>query len=60
MTKAERVREWANFYKASQQNYSMNALLAVLKNDGEPMLAAVLKELGLERALDLVKDARDK
>jgi hypothetical protein len=53
----ERIKEWCAYYKASPQKYNMNALLAVLKNDGEPMLAAVLRELGLERSLDLVKDA---
>lgn len=38
----------------------MNALLAVLENDGEKMLAEVLKALGLESALDLVKDAKER
>ena len=57
MTEAERVKNWCAFYKQSPQKYNMNALLAVLKNDGEKMLQAVLRELGLERSLELVKDA---
>ena len=47
------------FYKQSQLNYRMNALLAVLKSDGEQMLLEVLKELGLTKSVDLVKDASD-
>jgi hypothetical protein len=35
----------------------MNALLAILKNDGEQMLSAVLRELGLTNSIELVKDA---
>ena len=33
----------------------MNALLAILKNDGEQMLSAVLKELGLTDSAILLK-----
>ena len=47
------------FYKQSQLNYRMNALLAVLESDGEKMLSAVLKELGLTDSVSLVKDASD-
>lgn len=53
----ERVLEWVRLYKVSVLNYQMNTLIAVYKNDGEEMLANVLRELGLERSLDLVKDA---
>jgi hypothetical protein len=35
----------------------MNALIAVYRTDGEKMLKMVLKELGLEASVDLVKDA---
>ena len=52
-----RAKDWAHFYKQSPLKYNMNALTAVLRNDGEKMLAAVLKELGLELSVDLVKDA---
>lgn len=57
MTELERVREWAAFYKQSPLRYNMNALIAVYRNDGEKMLGKVLTELGLERSVDLVKDA---
>ena len=57
MTKTERVKEWAAYYRASPLKYNMNALLAVLKTDGEKMLADVLREIGLESSLELVKDA---
>ena len=55
----ERITDWVKFYKQSQLNYRMNALLAVLKSDGEQMLLEVLKELGLTKSVDLVKDASD-
>lgn len=57
MTGSERAKEWANFYRRSPQKYNMNALLAVLENDGEKVLTRVLAELGLARSVDLVKDA---
>lgn len=57
MTELERAKDWVAFYKQSPQKYSMNALIAVLRTDGERMLARVLRELGLERSSDLVKDA---
>lgn len=57
MNERERIQEWVRFYKLSPLKYEMNALLAVYKNDGEEMLQSVLKELGLLRSLDLVKDA---
>ena len=53
----ERITEWKRWYEASSPGYQMNALLAILKNDGEQMLSVVLRELGLATATDLVKDA---
>lgn len=55
-----RKMDWVRFYKVSPSKYEMRALISVLENDGEQMLAAVLKELGLELSLELVKDARTK
>lgn len=49
--------DWVRFYKQSPLKYEMNALIAVLKSDGEQMLLEVLKELGLTKSVDLVKDA---
>lgn len=57
MTERQRLMDWVGFYKASAAKYNMNALIAVYENDGERMLAAVLKELGLTLSVDLVKDA---
>ena len=57
MNETERAKDWVAFYKQSPQKYNMNALIAVLRTDGERMLARVLRELGLERSSDLVKDA---
>ena len=53
-----RVKEWARFYKVSARKYNMNALISVLESDGEEMLRAVLKELGLTQSSDLVQDAK--
>jgi hypothetical protein len=60
MNETERVKDWANFYRASAQKSSLNALLACLETDGERVLGKVLLELGLASALDLIKDARKK
>lgn len=60
MTPAEKVQDWCHFYRVSPSKYQMNALLAVLKNDGEKILVDVLKSLKLERSVDLVKDAAKK
>lgn len=49
--------DWVRFYKQSPLKYEMNALIAVLKSDGEEMLMAVLKELSLTKSEELVKDA---
>ena len=53
----ERLKDWVNFYRQCPLKYNMNALIAVLRTDGEKMLLKVLQELGLESALALVKDA---
>lgn len=50
---SERKAEWVRHYKVC--NLKMNALLAVLENDGEKMLSDVLKEVGLASAVDVVK-----
>lgn len=55
MTEAERIREWVNWYKVSSPGYQANALLAVLRNDGEGMLRKVLGELGLTDSAALLK-----
>ena len=57
MNEKDRCTDWVRFYRQSPLNYQMNALLSVLRNDGEAMLLKVLKELKLERSVDLVKDA---
>lgn len=57
MTERQRMMDWVRFYKISASRYNMNALLAVLESDGEQMLESVLKELGLTKSVDLVKDA---
>jgi hypothetical protein len=54
----ERISEWVRLYRQSPLKYEMNALLSVLETDGEQMLSAVLKELGLTASVDLVKDAK--
>lgn len=59
MNEREKSQEWVRFYKASPQGYEMNALLAVLHNDGPQMLSRVLKGLGLLQSVDLVKSAYD-
>jgi hypothetical protein len=57
MTEAERVREWLNYIRVSERNYELDALLTILRNDGEKILLRVLTELGLLRSVDLVKFA---
>jgi hypothetical protein len=56
MTEAQRKEEWVRWYKVSSPGYQTNALLAVLKNDGEKMLRAVLKELGLTDSAALLME----
>ena len=55
----ERITDWVRLYKQSPLKYEMNCLLSVLETDGEQMLSAVLKELGLSASVDLVKDASE-
>ena len=57
MTEKERVAEWVRWYRAGPELYEFNSLIAVYKSDGEAMLLSVLDELGLQRSVDLVKDA---
>ena len=54
MTEAERLQEWVRWYKVSSPGYQTNALLAILKNDGEKMLRAVLKDLKLTDSATLL------
>lgn len=56
MTDKEKVQEWVRFYKQSPLKYNMNALIAVLRSD-PALLPVVLKELGLSKSEDLVRDA---
>lgn len=57
MTEAQKVQDWIHLYKVSVTRYEMNTLISCLKNDGEGVLMKVLRGLGLESSLDLVKDA---
>ena len=57
MSDPEKVEEWTRWYKASL--LKMNALTAVLNNDGEQMLEKVLQKVGLVSASDVVKAAKD-
>lgn len=60
LTFGEKKQEWLNWYRASPDGYQLNALLAVLENDGEKMLAEVLSDLGLESTLGFVREAKKK
>jgi hypothetical protein len=55
MTESERIEEWVRHFKVC--HLKINALEAVLVNDGEQILAKVLKRLGLASSLDLVKES---
>ena len=57
MNETERVEEWTDHFKSCR--LKMNALSAVLQNDGERMLQQVMKRLGLGSALDVVKACKD-
>ena len=59
-SRSEVVRDWVSYYKASPEYYQLNALVAIFRADGEGMLASVLKELGLQDSVLLVKDAAKK
>jgi hypothetical protein len=58
MTDTEKVAEWTRFYLAAHPSYRVHALLAVIENDGEPVLRKVCEKLGLQNAVDLVKACR--
>lgn len=53
MTEAERIEEWVRHFKVC--HLKVNALCAVLENDGEQILLKVLKKLGMESTLELIK-----
>jgi hypothetical protein len=57
LTHSERKMEWLGYLKWSQP---LNGLLAILENDGEKMLADVLKELKIGTPVELVKWAKEK
>ena len=60
MTEAQRKEEWIRWYKASSPGYQTNALLAILKNDGEKMLRAVLKDLQLMDSVTLLQEMAER
>lgn len=53
------VQRWVSYYRVSPKGYQAKALGAVLRNDGERILGRVLRELQLEKTVDLLK-AMDK
>lgn len=53
---AERLAEWSRFFDASVCGYGLNALLAILDNDGEKTLARFLEARGLNSSLDLIRE----
>lgn len=53
MTESEKVEDWVRHFNVCL--LKMNALRAVLENDGERMLSEVLKRLKLGTAMDVVK-----
>jgi hypothetical protein len=53
LNESEKIEEWIRHYKSC--HLKMNALQAILKNDGEQMLQKVLKKLGLASASDVIK-----
>lgn len=55
-TETDEVRDWVHFYKASPKLYQANALSAVLRSSGEKVLNRVLRELSLEKTVDLLKE----
>lgn len=57
VSERERIMDWVKYYRISPAGYNFSALIAVYRNDGEKILQAVLKELGLTVSSDLVKDA---
>ena len=59
MTELQKIHDWKRWYEVSTPGYQTNALLAILRTDGERMLRSVLKELGLTDSAVLLK-AMDK
>ena len=57
MADQEKIADWVRYYNSSL--LKMNALQAVLKNDGEKMLERVMQKLGLESPLDVVRACKD-
>ena len=57
VNESAKIEGWVRWYRASL--LKMNALTAVLNNDGEQMLEKVLQKVGLVSASDVVKAARD-
>lgn len=53
MTDTEKIGEWTRYYGICR--LKMNALAAVLENDGEIVLQGVLQKIGLVSASDVVK-----
>lgn len=47
MTDAQKVSDWVRFYEIAHPSYKPFALAACLRNDGDKILAAVVKKLGL-------------
>lgn len=56
MTDSEKLGEWVRWYQSSTMK--MNALQAVLKNDGQKMLERVMDRVGLASRLDVVNACR--
>jgi hypothetical protein len=54
---SERCEEWVRYYNVCL--LKMNALRAVLLNDGEAMLQMVLQKLKLKTAADVVKACKE-
>lgn len=50
----EIVADWVRYYKACPKGYQAKALCAVLRNDGEKVLGRVLRELDLEKTVNLL------
>jgi hypothetical protein len=57
MNESERLNEWLRHYEAATLKF--NALRKIYESDGERMLTAVLKRLGLSTAADVVKTCDD-
>jgi hypothetical protein len=53
----EKCDEWVRYYGICM--LKMNALIAVLNNDGEAMLQMVLQKLKLKTAADVVKACKE-